>query len=415
MAIQPAATLSAIPEFPALADRAAGVYNSKAYAFGSHMGTPGPFVGQINALAANVNNNALETFALSQLAEAAKIVATTQADAAMGYRNAAQASATAAGNSATLAGTHASTATAALTAMQVMYLGSKAVTSHPTTDNMGNPLQAGALYTNTGTNAALNKRGWWWDGGAWQLAWGDITGVYMPTTGGTFTGHINVPAGAAGNQAPRASEVMLKAPEQFDKTKLMGDLGAGYALLTTSTGRGADWPVEGYDEAFQAWNVETFGVASRMVQYATQVFATNAYARTQGSTWMRCRHDSTWGAWDRVITARTAMDQQVTANVPSGTTTYSVDPGLGGSHVVTINGTCTFNLPIARQYGDQVTLDVISAGAIRAINFSANVVLPKDGSGANLPFPTYAAGAVISFVFRCIFANRWECYYAGVH
>jgi len=31
-------TLSPIPEFPALSDRAAGTYNSKAYAFGTHMG-----------------------------------------------------------------------------------------------------------------------------------------------------------------------------------------------------------------------------------------------------------------------------------------------------------------------------------------------------------------------------------------
>ena len=31
-------TLSPIPPFPALSDRAAGTYNSKAYAFGNHMG-----------------------------------------------------------------------------------------------------------------------------------------------------------------------------------------------------------------------------------------------------------------------------------------------------------------------------------------------------------------------------------------
>lgn len=41
-------TLSPIPPFPALSDRAAGTYNSKAYAFGAHMG--GPFVGEINAV-----------------------------------------------------------------------------------------------------------------------------------------------------------------------------------------------------------------------------------------------------------------------------------------------------------------------------------------------------------------------------
>ncbi len=33
----PVPPLTDIPSFPALADRAAGTYNSKAYAFGTHM------------------------------------------------------------------------------------------------------------------------------------------------------------------------------------------------------------------------------------------------------------------------------------------------------------------------------------------------------------------------------------------
>jgi hypothetical protein len=279
---------------------------------------------------------------------------------------------------------------------------------------MGNPLQPGALYTNSGTNAALNKRGWWWDGLAWQLAWGDITGTYMPTTGGTFTGHINVPAGASGNQAPRASEVFLKAPATYDKTQLMGNLQVGFALLTTATGRGGDWPAETYDANFQCWLVETTGSVGRAKQVATQVFVSDGQ-RIQGSTWQRVLHDTTWQAWDRVITARTAMDQQVTVNVPAGTTTYSLDSSPGASHVVTINGSCTFNLPAGRQYGDQIVLDVVSQGGVRSIGFSSNVRLPIDGTGALIPFPTYVAGSVISFVFRCILVNRWECYYAGVH
>lgn len=404
-------TISEFPPAPQPTDTPA-VFDVKAFA---KVNADVAFVPQANALATNVFNNATAAFERTVIAQAAAVTATTQADAAMGYRNAAQASATAAGNSAVLAGTHASTATTALTAMQVMYLGAKAVASHPAVDNMGNPLQAGALYTNTGTNAALNKRGWWWDGAMWQLAWGEFSGAYLPITGGVLQGPLSVPANATGNQVPRANEVMLKAPEAWGKEKLMGDLGVGYALITTSTGRGADWPVDGYDENFQAWRVETTGYPSLTVQTATQVFTTELYARTQGSTWMRCRQGSTWGAWDRVITARTAMDQQVTVNVPSGTSSYLLDPGLGGSHVVTINGTCTFSLPQGRQYGDQVTLDVISAGAIRSIGFSANVSLPKDSGGNNLPFPTYSAGAVVSFVFRYILVNRWECYYAGVH
>ncbi|WP_447915935.1 hypothetical protein [Delftia acidovorans] len=403
-------TISALPPAP-LATDTPTEFDAKAFAMvAAQVG----FVPQANALASNVFNNATAAFERTAIAQAAASAASGSASAAAGSASGASGSASAAASSASTASSAAGTATAALTAMQVMYLGSKAVNSHPATDNMGNPLQAGALYTNTGTNAALNKRGWWWDGAAWQLAWGDITGVYMPTTGGTFTGPINVPAGATGNQAPRVSEVFKKAPDAFGKTKPMGELDVGFALFTTSTGRGGDWPPETYDDPNQAWLVETTGGAGRAKQIATQLLTTTS-ARIQNSTWQRSLEGTTWGAWDRVITARTAMDQQVTANVPAGTTTYTLDPNLGGSHIVTINGSCTFNLPAGRQYGDQVALDVVSAGAIRPISFSANVAPPRDGTGAQLPFPTYSTGAVVSFLFRCILVNRWECYYAGVH
>lgn len=78
MAIQPAAKLTAIPPFPALSDRAAGTYNSKAFAFGAHMGgadgvTPGPFVAEINNLTSNVQTNAQEAanYAIAAAASAA--------------------------------------------------------------------------------------------------------------------------------------------------------------------------------------------------------------------------------------------------------------------------------------------------------------------------------------------------------
>jgi|GEM_PF-1065960 len=408
-------TISAFPPAPQPTDTPTE-FDTKAFA---KVNADVAFVPQANALASNVFNNATAAFERTAIAQAAASAASGSASAAAGSASGASGSASAAASSASTASSAAGTATAALTAMQVMYLGSKAVNSHPTTDNMGNPLQAGALYTNTGTNAALNKRGWWWDGLAWQLAWGDITGTYMPTTGGTFTGYINVPAGASGSQAPRVSEVFKKAPDAFGKAKPMGELDVGFALFTTTAGRGGDWPPETYDDPNQAWLVETTGGAGRAKQVATQLLTTtpmtSTTGRIQGSTWQRSLEGTIWGAWDRVITARTAMDQQVTVNVPAGTTTYTLDPGLGGSHVVTINGTCTFNLPAGRQYGDQVTLDVISAGGVRSIGFSANVTLPKDGTGSNLSFPTYVAGSVVSFVFRCIRVNSWECYYAGVH
>ena len=356
------------------------------------------------------------------------IAAREQADAAMSYRNQAANSAAASEASKAIAQAAASSAeafkgqaqsaaasaAASAQAVDQYMLGPKTVP--PTMDNQGGAIKLGAMYINVGTDPNLNNRWFWWGGAVlrWVPGVGDLPATFVPRGGGIFTGHIEVPQGAAGNQAPRASEVFLKAPATNDKTQLMGNLQVGFALLTTVTGRGGDWPAETYDANIQAWLVETTGSVGRAKQVATQIFASDGQ-RIQGSTWQRVLHDTTWQAWDRVITARTAMDQQVTANVAAGTTSYTLDPALGGSHVVSINGTCTFNLPAGRQYGDQVALDVISVGGVRSIGFSANVVLPKDGTGAQLPFPTYVAGNVVSFLFRCILVNRWECYYAGVH
>jgi|GEM_PF-1961581 len=83
MAVQPAATLSPVPEFPALSDRAAGTYNSKAYAFGTHMGGPGPFVPEINALSANVQHNAQEAVAAAGGSGDAKLAAEKARDDAI--------------------------------------------------------------------------------------------------------------------------------------------------------------------------------------------------------------------------------------------------------------------------------------------------------------------------------------------
>ncbi|WP_416820229.1 hypothetical protein [Delftia tsuruhatensis] len=404
-------TISALPPAP-LATDTPTEFDAKAFAMvAAQVG----FVPQANALASNVFNNATAAFERTAIAQAAASAASGSASAAAGSASAASGSASAAAGSASIASSAAGTATASLAAMQVMYLGSKAVTSHPTTDNMGNPLQAGALYTNTGTNAALSKRGYWYDGTAWQLAWGDITGQYMPTTGGAFTGHITVPSGASGSQVPRASAVMLKAPEVYEtSSKTMGSLGVGYAFVTSTTGRGTDWPVEGLNASIQTWLVETTGVESRLKQEATQLLFAES-GQIKGSTFIRVQHDTTWSDWDRVITGRTMMSTAVVVNVPASTPTYSLDPSLGGRHVVTINATCTFNLPPPRQIGDVVAAHVISAGAIRAIALSSNVVLPKDSTGATLPFQQYPANGMATLLFEAVRPGQWECYYGGVH
>lgn len=393
-------TISAFPPAPQPTDTPTD-FDAKAFA---KVNADVAFVPQANALAANVFNNATATFERSEIAQAAASAASGSASAAAGSASAASGSASAAASSASTASSAAGAATAALTAMQVMYLGSKAVNSHPTTDNMGNPLQAGALYTNTGTNAALNKRGWWWDGGAWQLAWGDITGVYMPTTGGTFTGHINVPQGASGNQAPRANEVVQRVTYQSENTNLRNVITSGFHRLQTYT----DGP-SGVDLSFGQLIVSRGGDTIAQIGVPFNP-ASGPLVVRRGNPPEVGGAGQIYG-WEKVLTSGWVVETEKIATVPAGTTTYNVDPSEGSVHYVVINGTVTFNLPAqGRQLGDQVTLRVYSNGGIRPIVLPSNVQPPVGQS-----FPKYDANQIVTIVFFYGRQNVWDCFYSGVH
>ena len=82
MDIQPAATVSVIPPFPMPGDRATFTYNSKGLAFGLHMGPPGPFVGEMNALTANVAHNATAAQWFAQRSDESRASAAALAAAA---------------------------------------------------------------------------------------------------------------------------------------------------------------------------------------------------------------------------------------------------------------------------------------------------------------------------------------------
>ena len=101
--------LTNIPDFPALSDRAAGTYNSKAFAFGTHMADV--FNGEVAALAANVQNNAQQAVTAAAGIDDQAAVATAQAIAAAVSATTADSAATSASTSATTATTQASTAT----------------------------------------------------------------------------------------------------------------------------------------------------------------------------------------------------------------------------------------------------------------------------------------------------------------
>ena len=101
--------LTNIPDFPALSDRAAGTYNSKAFAFGTHMADV--FNGEMAALAANVQNNAQQAVTAAAGIDDQAAVATAQAVAAASSATTAATQATNASTSATTAAAQASTAT----------------------------------------------------------------------------------------------------------------------------------------------------------------------------------------------------------------------------------------------------------------------------------------------------------------
>ena len=138
MAVTAPPALTAVPPFPALADRAAGTYNGKAYAFGTHLSTT--FNSEVAAVAANVAANATDAAASGGTATAQAVIATDKATltAADRVQTALDAVATA----------------SRLADMVLLYdqfddryLGAKA--ADPTLDNDGNPLAEGAFYIST--------------------------------------------------------------------------------------------------------------------------------------------------------------------------------------------------------------------------------------------------------------------------
>lgn len=80
MAIKPVPSMTDTPPFPALSDRAAGTYNSKAYAFGSHMAEK--FNDEVVAVAGSAYENAVEAAARAVAAsEAAQSAESAAQDA----------------------------------------------------------------------------------------------------------------------------------------------------------------------------------------------------------------------------------------------------------------------------------------------------------------------------------------------
>lgn len=85
MAIAAVPAYTAVPPFPQLSERRLGTYNSKAYAFATHMSSV--FMAELGALVTCAYENALWAQDRAAAAQAQAVIATAQADLAMGYRN----------------------------------------------------------------------------------------------------------------------------------------------------------------------------------------------------------------------------------------------------------------------------------------------------------------------------------------
>ncbi|WP_289241863.1 hypothetical protein [Delftia sp.] len=400
-------TISALPPAP-LATDTPTEFDAKAFAMvAAQVG----FVPQANALASNVYNNATAAFERTTIAQAAASASSGSASEAAGSASAASGSASAAASSASTAASAASSATAALASMQVMYLGSKPVNSHPTTDNMGNTLQAGALYTNTGTNASINKRGWWWDGAMWQLAWGEFTGAYLPITGGVLQGHLSVPAGATGNQVPRANEVMPRAAAYYSTATPMSASPPGtVGFFESTTGGGTDWPMQG-SLTVHGWVVETWDRGGvRTVQTATFAMASGSLA--QGTQFRRYQVDGVWYPWARAVSDldfREKVYATSTGVGPGDAKVYYLDPSKGSIHQLTVQYNTYFTGAL-RGLGDQITLRLKFSGGAWPISFNTNFRFPA-GAG----FPTYASGQTLTMTFFNTEGSYIDGFIAGVH
>lgn len=145
--------------FPTLADRPAGTYNNKAYAWAE----------RIPEVVTAMNAQTLATYTNA-------VVAGEQAQASVGNASAAAQSESNAASSASTANARANAAAASAAAaassasgantsnvdFQKRMLGVKS--SAPTVDNFGQPLASGAIYINSNNNS------WnWWDGTSWKV------------------------------------------------------------------------------------------------------------------------------------------------------------------------------------------------------------------------------------------------------
>jgi hypothetical protein len=273
--------LTTAPDFPALADRAAGTYNSKAYTWATHWGTTGG--PQVKALADNAFTNATAANEAAVDADADRIA--TAADRLQ-------------------TGLDAAAASASAIQASKLNLGNK--TSPPSVDNQGDILLAGATYYDT----TLSK---WrvWNGAAWVDGVSAVAGVsslngqtgaiLVKTIGGVSilgSGDITAspdPIRTPANVTPASAATgVIETPALTASAYLslygLAQNGAQFQV-STSSGFGTVLHDSG-----------TLGAVSTHTLPAAVLGVSTAY-------WWRARYrdaDNVWSAWSAATTFTTA-------------------------------------------------------------------------------------------------------------
>ena len=174
-----------------------------------------------------------------------------------------------------------------------------------------------------------------------------------------------------------------------------------WASFTAGSGGGSDWPVA----AVSWWNVLTIGTSTRTTQIGHQAFNGNY----QDWTFIRRKHDSTYGEWNRIFTDTTLIERSVRTEVTTGA--VSCYPANGSLQFLILKSNTTITIPAPRTAGDQLTLRIYQSGGPWSIAFSSNVKLPV---GASLPTMAASQWLTLTLVPNDT-ATAWHAFIGGIH
>jgi len=329
---------------------------------------------ETNAETAQVAAEAAETSAsgFSTSASTSAATATTQAGIATTKAGEAAASATASASSATASEAAKDAALSALDNFQDQYLGDFA--SDPTTDNDGDPLQAGMLYFNT-TDDVMKV----YTGSAWVAAYASLSGALL--TSNNLSDLVNVPVArtnlglgtaattAATDYATAAQGALADSAVQPSDSPTFGSV--------TVTGT-----VDGRDVAADGTKLDGIEAGATADQTKADIDALGIAAST-ASTLATARNIAVTGA----VTGNADFDGSGNISISTTATsdpTITLGGDLSGSATLTNLGDATLTATIT---ANSVALGTDTTGNYVA-GITAGAAITVTGSGSESASPT---------------------------